>query len=75
MRRVQGRLLENDPFIEHLHDTIHSPSIKATTAIKESRRRVQDLQSLFARLKSITDELLGAISDERVHARGRGTHS
>ena len=41
--------------IEHLHDAIHSQSIKATKTIEESRRRVRDLQSLFARLESITD--------------------
>lgn len=43
------------PLIEQLHNAIHNRSIKATKTIKESRRRVQDLQSLFARLESITD--------------------
>jgi hypothetical protein len=43
------------PLIEQLYDAIHSRSIKATNTIKESRRRVQDLQSLFARLESKTD--------------------
>jgi hypothetical protein len=41
--------------IEQLHDAIHTRSIKATKTLEESRRRVQDLQSLFARLESITD--------------------
>jgi hypothetical protein len=43
------------PLIEQLHDAIHTQSIKATKTLEESRRRVQDLQSLFARLESITD--------------------
>ncbi len=43
------------PLIEQLHIAIHSQSVKATKTIEESRRRVQDLQSLFARLESITD--------------------
>lgn len=43
------------PLIEQLHDAIYNRSIKETKTIKESRRRVQDLQSLFARLESITD--------------------
>ena len=43
------------PLIEQLHDAIHSRSIKAIKIIEETRRKVQDLQSLFARLKSITD--------------------
>jgi hypothetical protein len=43
------------PLIEHLHDAIHSPSIRTTTAIEESRRRVRDLQRLFTTLESAKD--------------------
>ena len=43
------------PLIEQLHDAIHTRSIKATKTLEESRHRVQDLQSLFTRLKSITN--------------------
>lgn len=41
------------PLIEQLHDAIHSRSVRATKILEESRRRVRDLQSLFARLESI----------------------
>ncbi|KAG4442224.1 hypothetical protein IFR05_002273 [Cadophora sp. M221] len=43
------------PLIEQLHDAIHSRSIRATKTLEESRRRVRDLQSLFASLESITN--------------------
>ena len=64
------------PLIEHLHNAIHDRSIKATTAIQQSRRRARDLQGLFARLESLTDlnaeiieaeEVLGEIVKE-IHA-------
>ena len=43
------------PLIEQLHDVIHTRSVKVMKTLEESRRRVQDLQSMFARLESITD--------------------
>jgi hypothetical protein len=70
------------PLFEHLHDAIHSRSIKATTAIKESRRRTRDLQSLFARLESIADlnaeiieagEVVGEIV-KQIHAFSSATN-
>lgn len=42
------------PLIEQLRDAIHSRSVRATKTLEESRRRVRDVQSLFARLESIT---------------------
>jgi hypothetical protein len=61
-RKTAGRR----PLIKHLHDAIHSRSIKATKTLKESRRRVRDLQSLFARLKGIADLNTEIIEAERV---------
>ncbi|KAH6700685.1 hypothetical protein BKA61DRAFT_207718 [Leptodontidium sp. MPI-SDFR-AT-0119] len=61
------------PLIEQLHDAIHSRSIRATKTLEESRRRVEDLQSLFASLESITNpnvesiEVVGEIV-KQVHA-------
>ncbi len=54
------------PLIAQLHDAIHSRSIKATETIEEGRRRVQYLQSLFARLESITDPSAEIIEVEGV---------
>ena len=54
------------PLIAQLHDAIHSRSIKATKTIEEGRRRVQDLQSLFARLESIIDPSAEIIEVEGV---------
>ena len=61
-RKIAGKR----PLVEHLHDAIHDRSIKATTAIKESRRRIRDLQTLFARLKSMTDLNAEIIKAEEV---------
>jgi hypothetical protein len=61
-RKIAGKR----PLVEHLHDAIHDRSIKATTAIKESRRRVRDLQILFARLESMTDLNAEIIEAEEV---------
>jgi hypothetical protein len=54
------------PLIEQLHNVIHTRSIKATKTLEESSRRVQDLQSLFARLESITDPNVEIIEVEGV---------
>jgi hypothetical protein len=61
-RKIAGK----QPLVEHLHNAIHNRSIKATTAIKESRRRIRDLQTLFARLKSMTDLNAEIIKAEEV---------
>ncbi|KAH9203359.1 hypothetical protein DL95DRAFT_430704 [Leptodontidium sp. 2 PMI_412] len=66
------------PLIEQLHDAIDSQSIGATKTLEESRRRVRDLQSLFASLESITNpnvesiEVVGEIV-KQVHASSLAT--
>ncbi|KAG4438648.1 hypothetical protein IFR05_005892, partial [Cadophora sp. M221] len=54
------------PLIEQLHNAIHSRSIRATKTLEESRRRVEDLQSLFASLESITNPNMEIIEVEGV---------
>ena len=56
------------PLIEQLHDAISSRSIKATKKIYEGRRRVEDLQRLFARLESISNPGVEIVEVEGVVA-------
>jgi hypothetical protein len=60
------KIARKQPLVEHLHNAIHDRSIKVTTAIKESKRRVRDLQILFARLESMTDLNAEIIEAEEV---------
>ncbi|CZR58861.1 uncharacterized protein PAC_08753 [Phialocephala subalpina] len=50
-RKIAGKRA----LVEQLHDALHDSSIRVTTAIKENRREVRDLRSLFVRLEGIAD--------------------
>jgi hypothetical protein len=69
-KRVTTLVSAKQPRTSHNSDVIplhnYSRSIKAAKTIEESRCRVQDLQSLFARLESITDPHVEIIEVEGV---------
>jgi hypothetical protein len=52
---VSRKITRKRALVKQLYNALHDLLIKVITAIKKSRGKVQDLRSLFVRLKGIAD--------------------